>query len=104
MPRQNRRTADCLTISNRQERSTWRLQGPRGSQEVSINGRLAVNDMRVLTQACLAGLGIALPPQLMEEPIIAQGILVRVLPTNRRASTSLACSSSTQAAHPCRLR
>src|SRR6267154_704936 len=28
---------DCLTISNRQGRNTWRLQGPRGSQEVSIN-------------------------------------------------------------------
>jgi DNA-binding transcriptional LysR family regulator len=80
---------DCLTISNRQGRNTWRLQGPRGSQEVSINSRFAVNDMRVLAQACIAGLGIALLPQLMAEPIIAQGKLVRVLPTYRRASTGL---------------
>ncbi len=80
---------DCLTISNRQGRSTWRLQGPRGSQEVSINSRFAVNDMRVLTQACKAGLGIALLPQLIVQPIIAQGSLVRVLPTYRRASADL---------------
>jgi DNA-binding transcriptional LysR family regulator len=80
---------DCLTISNRQNRSTWRLQGPRGSQEVSINSRFAVNDMRVLTQACVAGLGIALLPQLIVEPVIAQGKLVRVLPTYRRASAGL---------------
>ncbi|QOT81919.1 LysR family transcriptional regulator [Cupriavidus basilensis] len=80
---------DCLTISSRQGRSTWRLQGPRGTQEVSINGRFTVNDMRVLVQACTAGLGIALLPQLMVEPIIAQGKLVRVLPTYRRASTGL---------------
>jgi DNA-binding transcriptional LysR family regulator len=80
---------DCLTISNRQGRNTWRLQGPRGSQEVSINSRFAVNDMRVLAQACIAGLGIALLPQLIAEPIIAQGKLVRVLPTYRRASTDL---------------
>ena len=80
---------DCLTISNRQGRNTWRLQGPRGSQEVSINSRFAVNDMRVLAQACIAGLGIALLPQLMAEPIIAQGKLVRVLSTYRRASTGL---------------
>ncbi|MGU7780357.1 LysR family transcriptional regulator [Burkholderia sp. PU8-34] len=80
---------DCLTISSRQGRNTWRLQGPRGSQEVSINSRFAVNDMRVLVQACIAGLGIALLPQLMVEPIIAQGKLVRVLPTYRRASTEL---------------
>ena len=80
---------DCLTISNRQARNTWRLQGPRGSQEVSISSRFAVNDMRVLTQACMAGLGIALLPQPIVEPIIAQGKLVRVLPTYRRASTGL---------------
>jgi DNA-binding transcriptional LysR family regulator len=80
---------DCLTISNRQGRNTWRLHGPRGSQEVSINSRFAVNDMRVLAQACIAGLGIALLPQLMAEPIIAQDKLVRVLPTYRRASTGL---------------
>ncbi|KJK08073.1 LysR family transcriptional regulator [Burkholderiaceae bacterium 16] len=80
---------DCLTISNRQGRNTWRLQGPRGSQEVSINSRFAVNDMRVLAQACIAGLGIALLPQLMVQPVIAQGKLVRVLPTYRRASADL---------------
>lgn len=80
---------DCLAISNRQGRHTWRLQGPRGSQEVPINSRFAVNDMRVLAQACVAGLGIALLPQLIVEPIIAQGKLIRVLPTYRRTSTSL---------------
>ncbi|MGV2288112.1 LysR family transcriptional regulator [Trinickia sp. YCB016] len=80
---------DCLMITNRQGRNTWRLQGQRGAQEVSINSRFAVNDMRVLTQACIAGLGIALLPQLIVEPIIAQGKLVRVLPTYRRSSTDL---------------
>ena len=80
---------DCLTISNRQGRSTWRLQGPRGSQEVAINSRFAVNDMRVLAQACRAGLGVALLPQLLAEPLIAKGQLIHVLPTYRRASTEL---------------
>ena len=45
--------------------------------------------MRVLMQACKAGLGIALLPQLMTEQTIAQGELVRVLPNYRRASTDL---------------
>jgi DNA-binding transcriptional LysR family regulator len=66
--------------------NTWRLQGPRGSQGVPIDSRFAVNDMRVLAQACVAGLGIA---QLIVEPLIAQGKLVRVLPTYRRASMGL---------------
>ena len=88
-PRTLRELAEqnCLTISNRNNRNTWRLQGPRGSQEVAVKSRLAVNDMRVLVQACVAGLGIALLPQLMIEPLLEQGKLVRVLPTYRRAST-----------------
>lgn len=80
---------DCLTISNRHGRSTWRLHGPRGNQEMSINGRFAVNDMRVLMRACIAGLGIALVPQLLAEPAIAQGQLVRVLPAYQRVSADL---------------
>jgi DNA-binding transcriptional LysR family regulator len=81
---------DCLTIFNRQGgRSTWRLQGPRGSQEVTVTSRLAVNDMRVLAQACVAGLGIALLPQVIVDPIIAQGRLARVLPAYRRANANL---------------
>ncbi|OAJ57348.1 LysR family transcriptional regulator [Paraburkholderia ginsengiterrae] len=80
---------DCLTISTRQGRNTWRLQGPRGTQEVSINSRFAVNDMRVLTQACVAGLGIALLPQLIVEAIIAQGRLIHLLPAYRRSSAGL---------------
>ena len=80
---------DCLSISNRQGRSTWRLQGPRGSQEVPIKSRFAVSDMRVLAQACRAGLGIALLPQLLIEPLIANGQLMQVLPTYRRASPGL---------------
>ena len=80
---------DCLTISNRQGRNVWRLQGPRGRQEVSIVSRFAVNDMRVLAQACTAGLGIALLPQLIVEPIITQGKLTRVLPAYRRARTEV---------------
>jgi DNA-binding transcriptional LysR family regulator len=75
---------DCLTIYNRQGRSTWRLQGPHGSREVSINSRFAVIDMRVLMQACIAELGIALLPQLIAEPAIEQGTLVHVLPLPAR--------------------
>ncbi|WP_322044439.1 LysR family transcriptional regulator [Paraburkholderia sp. J67] len=86
---------DCLTIASRQGRNAWRLQGPRGNrgdrgdQEVAINSRFAVNDMRVLAQACVAGLGIALLPQLMAQPLIEQGQLVQVLPAWGRANTEL---------------
>ncbi|VWL89161.1 LysR family transcriptional regulator [Burkholderia lata] len=80
---------DCLTVSGRQGRSMWRLQGPRGTQEISIDSRFSVNDMRVVVQACIAGLGVALLPQLLAEPGIEQGKLVRVLPSYRRSSSDL---------------
>ncbi|CAB3962378.1 MULTISPECIES: LysR family transcriptional regulator [Burkholderia] len=90
-PRTPRELADhdCLTVSGRQGRSMWRLQGPRGTQEISIDSRFSVNDMRVVVQACIAGLGVALLPQLLAEPAIEQGKLVRVLPAYRRSSSDL---------------
>jgi DNA-binding transcriptional LysR family regulator len=90
-PRTLREPADheCLTIFNRRGRNTWRLQGPRGSQEVSINSRSAVNDMRVQVSACMAGLGIAPLPELIVEPIIVRGKRARVLQTDRRSSAGL---------------
>ncbi|WP_175884858.1 LysR family transcriptional regulator [Burkholderia sp. BCC0044] len=90
-PRTPRELADhdCLTVSSRQGRSMWRLQGPRGTQEISIVSRFSVNDMRVVMQACLAGLGIALVPQLLAAAAIDEGKLVRVLPSYRRSSPDL---------------
>jgi DNA-binding transcriptional LysR family regulator len=56
---------------------------------VMLASREAEPARLVLTQACIAGLGIALLPQLMIDPIIAQGKLVRILPTWRRTSSEL---------------
>ncbi|MBK1824507.1 LysR family transcriptional regulator [Burkholderia orbicola] len=90
-PRTPRELADhdCLTVSSRQGRSMWRLQGPRGTQEISIDGRFSVNDMRVVVQACLAGLGIALVPQVLAAAAIDEGKLARVLPAYQRSGAGL---------------
>lgn len=80
---------DCLTVSSRQGRSMWRLQGPRGTQEISIDSRFSVNDMRVVMQACLAGLGIALVPQVLAAAAIDEGELARVLPAYQRSGAGL---------------
>ncbi|RQV04879.1 LysR family transcriptional regulator [Burkholderia cenocepacia] len=90
-PRTRRELADhdCLTVSSRQGRSMWRLQGPRGTQEISIDGRFSVNDMRVVMQACLAGLGIALVPQVLAAAAIDEGKLARVLPAYQRSGAGL---------------
>ncbi|HIH2622970.1 TPA: LysR family transcriptional regulator [Burkholderia cenocepacia] len=90
-PRTPRELADhdCLTVSSRQGRSMWRLQGPRGTQEISIDSRFSVNDMRVVMQACLAGLGIALVPRVLAAAAIDEGKLARVLPTYQRSGAGL---------------
>ncbi|ONQ69051.1 LysR family transcriptional regulator, partial [Burkholderia cenocepacia] len=90
-PRTPRELADhdCLTVSSRQGRSMWRLQGPRGTQEISIDSRFSVNDMRVVMQACLAGLGIALVPRVLAAAAIDEGKLARVLPAYQRSGAGL---------------
>ncbi|ELW9450181.1 LysR family transcriptional regulator [Burkholderia cenocepacia] len=90
-PRTPRELADhdCLTVSSRQGRSMWRLQGPRGTQEISIDSRFSVNDMRVVMQACLAGLGIALVPQVLAAAAIDESKLARVLPAYQRSGAGL---------------
>jgi DNA-binding transcriptional LysR family regulator len=67
----------------------WRLQGPRGTQEISIDSRFSVNDMRVVMQACLAGLGIALVPRVLAAAAIDEGKLARVLPAYQRSGAGL---------------
>jgi DNA-binding transcriptional LysR family regulator len=77
-------THDCLIASSRQARVTWTLQGPRGDEEVLVTGRFGVNSARVLVKSCIAGLGIALLPDLLIEPALRSGQMVRILPAYRR--------------------
>jgi DNA-binding transcriptional LysR family regulator len=77
-------THDCLIASSRQGRMTWTLQGPRGDEEVSVSGRFGANSARVLVKSCIAGLGIALLPDLLIEQALRSGQVVRVLPAYRR--------------------
>jgi DNA-binding transcriptional LysR family regulator len=75
---------DCLIASSRHGRITWTLQGPQGNEEVSVSGRFGVNSARVLVKSCIAGLGIALLPDMLIEPALRLGQVVRVLPAYRR--------------------
>jgi DNA-binding transcriptional LysR family regulator len=75
---------DCLLASSRHSRMTWTLQGPQGNEEVSVSGRFGVNSARVLVNSCIAGLGIALLPDILIEPALRSGQVVRILPAYRR--------------------
>jgi DNA-binding transcriptional LysR family regulator len=75
---------DCLTVSSRQSRVSWTLQGPAGDEEVMVSGRFSANSARILMKGCVAGLGIALLPSMLIMAELRSGGLVRVLPTYRR--------------------
>lgn len=55
---------DCILFAPWSERSTWTLLCPEGKVRVRVRGRLQANSVRVVREAALAGLGIALFPTL----------------------------------------
>lgn len=75
---------DCLNMPTGGTRTTWRLDGPHGVEEVRVAGRFSANAARALARAACAGLGIALLPTLLIERDIAAGTLVHVLADYRR--------------------
>jgi DNA-binding transcriptional LysR family regulator len=75
---------DCLTITGAPKPVRWTLQGPHGVHEITVSGRLSSNSARSLTKCCVAGLGIALLPNLLMLPELRTGQLVRLLPDYRR--------------------
>lgn len=68
----------CIGEDIREER--WTLVSEGGETEVTAVPHLASSDFRVLLDAALAGLGIALLPQAVCRSALADGRLVHVLP------------------------
>lgn len=71
---------DCIAAPSASGRTSWHLDGPEGTVEVPVAGRFHANSAQALLQAALAGLGIALLPDVMSAPHLRSGALVRVLP------------------------
>jgi DNA-binding transcriptional LysR family regulator len=78
----------CIT-GNGQNGSTWRFDGPDGQSEVSIFGRLQVNNAMLRCDAARAGAGVLLCAEYLVEDDFASGRLVRLLPDYTPAGTTL---------------
>ena len=61
-----------------------------GGGKISVEGSLVSNDIRLLLDAAVRGLGIALLPTLVVGPLIERGELVRVLPELVHADSRVA--------------
>ena len=80
---------DCLTVSRPAGQAVWVLQGPTGREAIAVAGRFAANNVQVLRQAAIAGLGIAQLPTALARADVAAGALLEVLAAYRRDGADL---------------
>ncbi len=80
---------DCILFSSFTDPTQWRLQGPNGTETVSVGGLLSTNNGAVLTALAERGLGISFSPTLSLLPYLLDGRLVRVLPDYEMEETSV---------------
>ena len=71
---------NCLTYSNF-GKGEWRFASRNEQVSVPVSGNLSANEATVLTQATLAGAGVALQPTYLVGPLIQSGHLVKLLPS-----------------------
>lgn len=80
---------DCLIFSHTMLRTHWDIEGPDGSVNIPIYGRLMIDNGEALLQAALAGLGIILQPFELVRSSLEAGSLVAVLPEYNVPTRSL---------------
>lgn len=73
------RTRPCVLDTNIPNHTTWRFVDAGRPYAVHISGPARVNSPVAAMQAALAGLGFALLPTYLADPMIAAGRLVQVL-------------------------
>ena len=73
----------CIVGSGKQVRSTWRMQGPSGTSEVTVRTSFRADSSIAQLRACIAGIGIALLPSALVREHLNKGELVLVLPAYR---------------------
>jgi len=57
------------------------FKGPKGTTRIAVRGPIASDDLAFVHRTCVAGAGLAWLPCLVGERSVADGSLVRVLPT-----------------------
>jgi DNA-binding transcriptional LysR family regulator len=60
-------------------RTSWAFETPRGQVNVEVHSKMHASDSRLLREAALRGLGIALLPRFLIEQDLKDGKLVVVL-------------------------
>lgn len=80
---------ECLLFTGFLRPREWRLHGPSGPLTVSVNGRVASNNIDLLATAAKQGVGMTFGATLLVAPALLSGELVRVLPEYEFEATSI---------------
>jgi DNA-binding transcriptional LysR family regulator len=77
-----------VLFNGREGRSVLVLEDARGTQRLSVKGRVVSNDFFFVREAILSGAGIGPLPWFVAESELAAGRLIRVLPDQRLAGST----------------
>jgi len=68
-----------LLFTIRPFRTRWLFRDAIGTQEIPVTGDITISPAGAILDATLAGLGVALLPNYLTDPLITQGSLTRLL-------------------------
>lgn len=77
-----------LLFTIRPFRTRWLFRDPAGTEEVPVTGDILISPAGAILDAALAGLGVALLPNYLTDPLIADGRLTRLFPGHEVTATS----------------
>lgn len=80
---------ECVLYRAGSAAARWRLSGPRGEEEVSVQGRVDTDELSFVRAVLLAGFGIGFVPVTLLGPLVETGEIERVLPRYARRSAPL---------------
>lgn len=80
---------DCVLHKGADGIVPWRLSGPRGVERVEVSGPISADDLGSVRSLTIAGLGIALLPDMLAQADVEEKALVRVLPAYSLRGTAV---------------
>ncbi len=80
---------DCILHKTATGVLPWRLAGPRGIERVEVTGRMVADDVDTVRLLTVAGLGVAVMPDMAVRTDVERGTLVRVLPAYALRGTAI---------------
>ncbi len=80
---------DAVLFRGESGRASLTMSGPRGSERVTLRGRLQADDFDFIRNAALADGGIGLTPRFLCQSELESGRLIRVLPAHALRGAAL---------------